>query len=248
MAVARTYPWGFHIQLSHDEVTAVVDGATDINAMVDQAAVAIPPPAGPIVKTVAQFIKLALAILHAVDKGKGVYISMLWAAPGLFIPTTSDNNPPPADPPSEQADWAFCHKCKGLHYGPGVGSSVCPAGGQHSLDGSANYILPVDATKISAAQDGWRWCNRCQILAYKDGPNVCPAGGMHDFAGSGDYQVRNVGYPELERDWSWCAFCGALFHVLHSNKGGRCPAHGSHNGVDGSAVSDRYFMVGVPRV
>jgi len=42
-----------------------------------------------------------------------------------------------------------------------------------------------------SAQDNWRWCNKCQGLAFAGSPSpgACPAGGTHDHAGSGNYVV-----------------------------------------------------------
>ena len=38
-------------------------------------------------------------------------------------------------------------------------------------------------------QDNWRWCNKCQGLAYAGNLSLgaCPAGGTHDHSGSGNY-------------------------------------------------------------
>ncbi|MEV7013049.1 hypothetical protein [Streptosporangium sp. NPDC051022] len=39
-----------------------------------------------------------------------------------------------------QNGWNFCSKCRGMFYGPLVGRSHCPAGGQH-LRGAWSYLL-----------------------------------------------------------------------------------------------------------
>jgi len=40
-------------------------------------------------------------------------------------------------------------------------------------------------------QDNWRWCHKCQGLAFAGNPSpgACPAGGLHDHAGSGNYSL-----------------------------------------------------------
>lgn len=90
-----------------------------------------------------------------------------------------------------QPDWAWCTKCQGLGYGPGFGSSACPAGGTHDGTGSGNYTLDFVGDDTPATeQQGWSWCHRCQGLFYSlnlAGP--CPAGGTHDNTGSGAYAV-----------------------------------------------------------
>ena len=48
--------------------------------------------------------------------------------------------------PGRQSDWRWCNKCQGLFYGPGVGSSWCPAGGRHAApaqSGSGDYSLAM---------------------------------------------------------------------------------------------------------
>lgn len=41
------------------------------------------------------------------------------------------------------------------------------------------------------AQDNWKWCNKCQVLAYGD-PGPCAAGGIHDHTGSGNYILSHT--------------------------------------------------------
>ena len=105
-----------------------------------------------------------------------------------------------------QDKWRWCSKCQGLAYA-GFGLGRCPAGGMHNHSGSWNYTLmhdtssmPLDGTErkmdrlISSGmrhglestenkgQRDWRWCSKCQGLAYAGnaakGP--CPAGGEHN--------------------------------------------------------------------
>jgi hypothetical protein len=48
----------------------------------------------------------------------------------------------PQPVPGTQSGWAFCAKCQGLFYGPGEGTSHCPAGGYHDGSKSHSYTLP----------------------------------------------------------------------------------------------------------
>jgi hypothetical protein len=59
-----------------------------INTIVSTIGGSIPSPAAPWIKLVALFIAGALKLLKTLDKGHGVYISMSWFAPGIFIPTS----------------------------------------------------------------------------------------------------------------------------------------------------------------
>jgi hypothetical protein len=92
----------------------------------------------------------------------------------------------------EQDNWRWCNKCQGLAYAGNPTVGACPAGGTHDHAGSGNYILVLDSPiPIPYTQDNWRWCNKCQGLAYADNPSVgaCPAGGTHDHAGSENYSL-----------------------------------------------------------
>jgi hypothetical protein len=79
-------------------------------------------------------------------------------------------------------------------------------------------------------QSNWRWCNRCQGLAY--GGNVatsrCPAGGRHNHSGSGNYILAHVDVPGKQSGWRWCNRCQGLFYAGGSTTGA-CPAGGGHN-------------------
>ncbi len=92
----------------------------------------------------------------------------------------------------EQDNWRWCNKCQGLAYAGNPSVGACPAGGTHDHAGSGNYILVLDSPiPIPFTQDNWRWCNKCQGLAYAGNPSVgaCPAGGTHDHAGSENYTL-----------------------------------------------------------
>lgn len=47
--------------------------------------------------------------------------------------------------------------------------------------------------QVTAAQDNWRWCNKCQGLWFAGSPPTkkkpCPAGGEHSQEGSGNYRL-----------------------------------------------------------
>jgi hypothetical protein len=40
-----------------------------------------------------------------------------------------------------QANWRWCKNCEGLFFAGHASKGVCPAGGEHTLDGSGNYHL-----------------------------------------------------------------------------------------------------------
>jgi hypothetical protein len=55
-------------------------------------------------------------------------------------------------------------------------------------------------------QNQWRWCRKCQLLAFAGGaaPGPCPSGGTHDHSGSADYTIANFGQDRtflIQGDW-----------------------------------------------
>ena len=56
-------------------------------------------------------------------------------------------------------------------------------------------------------QGHWRWCNKCQGLAYagNTAAGACPAHGEHDHTGSGHYFliVDDPAAPG-QANWRWC--------------------------------------------
>ncbi len=85
--IVRTYFWGFHIEVSSQGLGNFLSVAQPVNAIV----AAIGPvtgPAAPFILAAAGFVAGALKLLKNLDHGQGVYISMSWISPGVFIPTT----------------------------------------------------------------------------------------------------------------------------------------------------------------
>jgi hypothetical protein len=96
-----------------------------------------------------------------------------------------------------QSNWRWCKKCQGLAYAGGSPAGAqphknCPAGGVHDHLGSMGYAIAMNDTSFPG-QNNWRWCKKCQGLAYAGGssPGACPAGGVHDHSGSADYTLAN---------------------------------------------------------
>lgn len=86
--VVRAFWWGFHIQISHEDLQAFLGGANAVNTIVDMIGGNIPSPAAPFIHLAAIFVAGALQLLAGLDRGNGVYISMSWFAPGVFVPTS----------------------------------------------------------------------------------------------------------------------------------------------------------------
>ena len=83
----RTFWWGFHVEFSHEAATRILDSADVLNSVVSSIGGSIPSPAQPWIKLLAPFIAGTHKLLRELDKGNGLYVSMSWFAPGVFVPT-----------------------------------------------------------------------------------------------------------------------------------------------------------------
>ncbi|MBL7257989.1 hypothetical protein [Paractinoplanes lichenicola] len=86
--VVRAFWWGFHVQFSHEDVVNILDAADKVNATVAAIDGNIPSPAAPWIKLLAPFVAALHQALRAIDRGNGIYVSMSWFAPGVFVPTS----------------------------------------------------------------------------------------------------------------------------------------------------------------
>jgi len=79
-------------------------------------------------------------------------------------------------------------------------------------------------------QKGWRWCRKCQGLAFSGhGNGVCAADGFaHNFSQSGAYALW-LGDSEAngQSNWRWCRKCQGLGFAGHNY--GICPSGGTHD-------------------
>ena len=102
-----------------------------------------------------------------------------------------------AVPPGCQDNWRWCNKCRALSFAGSLSLGKCSAGGMHNHAGSGDYILPIRASGASVPldyQDNWRWCKKCQVLAFGGASSTgpCAEGGQHDHTGSGNYMLGYV--------------------------------------------------------
>jgi hypothetical protein len=88
----NTFWWGCHWYISEDGLKAISTGLAIEGGVVSVivAALGAPPfPVNVFLAALAAYIAAEFALMKAVDKGKGVYISMTWFAPGVFVPTSA---------------------------------------------------------------------------------------------------------------------------------------------------------------
>ena len=95
-------------------------------------------------------------------------------------------------PPGSQPNWRWCTKCQALSFAGNASLGNCSGGGMHDHAGSGNYVLAIKGSGgvPEDTQENWRWCNKCQVLAFGGGTaGSCGAGGVHNHTGSGNYML-----------------------------------------------------------
>ncbi|WP_332880980.1 hypothetical protein [Streptomyces sp. NBC_00564] len=83
----RAFWWGFHVQIDHDTLRQILDAADTVNELVVAVGGTIPSPAQPWIRLIGLFVAGMHEALRVLDRGRGIYISMSWFAPGVFVPT-----------------------------------------------------------------------------------------------------------------------------------------------------------------
>jgi hypothetical protein len=111
-----------------------------------------------------------------------------------------------------------------------AGNALCSAGGVHGFTESANYALLADSA-LNTDQNNWRWCSKCQSLAFSDGTRLsglCPGGGRHDHSASCNYTVaHDLSAAGWQAGWRHCTQCETLAYSGNYFPGA-CPAGGVH--------------------
>jgi hypothetical protein len=78
--------WGFHFRIPEDLLSTWVAVGFSVGEILDVVADAT-GPAAPFVDLAATYIEEEFDVARRVDQGNGVFVSMSWFAPGLFVPT-----------------------------------------------------------------------------------------------------------------------------------------------------------------
>jgi len=146
----------------------------------------------------------------------------------------------PSNPSAEgQPGWKRCNKCHVLSFTGHSGvKGACPGGGTHEHSRSPDYTLLHDAPDSVPAdtkyRDNWRWCRKCECLAYA-GYSLCVSGGPHDLSGSMDYAIKELPFRHPYRAQMACKKCFCVFRtgILGC---GPCIRGGNHSG-DGTPLT-----------
>ena len=137
-----------------------------------------------------------------------------------------------------QPGWKRCSKCHVLSFTGHSGTKgACPGGGTHEHSGSPDYTLlhniPDSAPADIEREDNWRWCRKCECLAYAGYP-LCVSGGPHDLSGSMDYALKEASFRHPYRAHMACTKC---FCVFRSGVVGCGPcASGGNHSADGTPL------------
>lgn len=86
--IVRGFWWGFQIEINHEALSVLINAADPINTLINAIGTNIPSSIKPWIKLAAVFIAGALNQLKTADQGRGVYVSMSWFVPGIFVVTS----------------------------------------------------------------------------------------------------------------------------------------------------------------
>lgn len=92
------------MQISHEDLETILNSADMINDLVVAIGGDIPSPAQPWIKLIGPYVSLVHDKLRELDTGYGIYISMSWFAPGLFVPTPVQGPVYAPEPAPERAE------------------------------------------------------------------------------------------------------------------------------------------------
>jgi len=86
---ANIFWWGLQIAVVESDLERIAASANiQLAAHQIASSVLTPLAIGEIfISEIASFLSINSLILHVVDRGNGVYITMSWLAPGIFVPT-----------------------------------------------------------------------------------------------------------------------------------------------------------------
>lgn len=86
--VFRAFWWGFHVEVSHQDLDTALNAADPNGEFVRTLRVVIPQNYRYWIDIIAPFVVAGSTLMRTLDRGRGVYISMSWFAPGVFVPTS----------------------------------------------------------------------------------------------------------------------------------------------------------------
>jgi len=94
MIACRTYWWGFQLEIPHAALAAWTEDTE--SAEIAAAIGAGVGPVAPFRRRAAAYVASRLAELQNLDRSAGVYVSMTWMAPNIFVPIAITGSATPA--------------------------------------------------------------------------------------------------------------------------------------------------------
>lgn len=87
-SVFRAFWWGFHVQISPIDLTSILNLVNPNGEIVKFLRIVVPKDYQYWIAILTPFVAITSSVLRGLDRGRGVYISMSWFAPGVFVPTS----------------------------------------------------------------------------------------------------------------------------------------------------------------
>lgn len=86
--VANAFWWGFQIDISHEDVQAIINTVEGASSFIGAITPIVPQWIRPFLSLVKLFLDAAIPVLRALDRGNGISICMSWFTPGVMVPLT----------------------------------------------------------------------------------------------------------------------------------------------------------------
>lgn len=84
---AKSHWWGFQIFIPENVMKQLTQGASLFSTILGLLTPVLVGPLAAVAVIVAGYVAAELAAMKAVDKGKGVELSAIWAAPAILVPS-----------------------------------------------------------------------------------------------------------------------------------------------------------------
>jgi hypothetical protein len=87
---AEAFWWGYHFVIPEAAMKDFLAGGDVITKFMALGGTIIAASGGslaPLVAVMGAYVVVELTLMKAIDRGKGVYLSAVWASPALIVPT-----------------------------------------------------------------------------------------------------------------------------------------------------------------
>lgn len=84
----QAYWWGFHVQIGPNDLQSILNVIDPNGPIFNFLRTVLPAEYQRWLNLIAPFISGSAGLIRGLNRGRGVYISMSWFAPGVFVPTS----------------------------------------------------------------------------------------------------------------------------------------------------------------